>query len=140
MDNADYMTMIRLIVFFAIAILNLDFARRQRGAIRPTILSACGGLSNFLCMATNGKRMPVDAAVFTSSRSVVDEVHVVANSGTHLTWLMDRFFLWSVPSAGIFSIGDVAITAGIIGLLAQVVLNSLRRERRNHGIPAKAVE
>jgi hypothetical protein len=88
-----------------------------------------GGLSNFLAIAANGGRMPVEAALLARSRGI-DYVNALAggritsNSSlagghTQLRWLTDQFLIpppWPLPT--VLSVGDLLIAAGVVWLIA----------------------
>jgi hypothetical protein len=88
-----------------------------------------GGLSNFLAIAANGGRMPVEAGLLARSRGI-DYVNALADgritsnsslasSHTQLRWLTDQFLIpppWPLPT--VLSIGDLLIAAGVVWLIA----------------------
>jgi hypothetical protein len=88
-----------------------------------------GTFSNLLAISANGGRMPVDAALLTQTRGAafakavaehrVRTNAVIADAGTRLSWLTDRFVLPTpLPSPVVFSVGDVLISLGVVWLIA----------------------
>lgn len=88
-----------------------------------------GGLSNFLAIALNGGRMPIDPGALAQTRGAeyVRELaagHLTSNSvlidsHTRLSWLTDLILVprpWPLPT--VLSIGDVLIAVGVIWLIA----------------------
>jgi Family of unknown function (DUF5317) len=98
-----------------------------------------GALSNLLAIAANGGRMPVDAALLTQTRGAaftqavaehrVPTNAVIADSGTRLSWLTDRFVL--PPSLVVFSVGDLLISVGVIWLIAAAMRPVRDSERQS---------
>lgn len=88
-----------------------------------------GGLSNFLAIAANGGRMPVEAALLARSRGIdyvkaladgrITSNSSLASSHTQLRWLTDQFLIpppWPLPT--VLSVGDLLIAAGVVWLIA----------------------
>ena len=98
-----------------------------------------GALSNLLAIAANGGRMPVDAALLTQTRGAaftqavaehrVSTNAVIADSGTRLSWLTDRFVL--PTSLVVFSVGDAVISVGVIWLIAAAMRPVRDSERQS---------
>ena len=95
---------------------------------------------NLVAIATNGGRMPVDAALLTQTRGPafaqavaqhrVATNAVIADSATRLSWLTDRFVLPPpLPSPVVFSIGDLLIGAGVVWLVAAGMRSAMQAER-----------
>jgi hypothetical protein len=88
-----------------------------------------GGGSNFLAIAVNGGRMPVDATLLARTRGAdyvralaagrVTSNSSLATSHTHLRWLTDLILIpppWPLPT--VLSVGDLLIAAGVVWLIA----------------------
>ena len=99
-----------------------------------------GALSNLVAIATNGGRMPVDAALLTQTRGPafaqavaqhrVPTNAVIADSATRLSWLTDRFALPPpLPSPVVFSVGDLLIGVGVVWLIAAGMRSAMQTER-----------
>jgi Family of unknown function (DUF5317) len=99
----------------------------------PVVLA--GGLSNFLAIAANGGRMPVDAALLAQTRGAdfvaalaagrMTSNSSLANSHTHLRWLTDIIMIpppWPLPT--VLSVGDVLISVGVVWLIAAAMRRS----------------
>lgn len=108
-------------------------------AVAGLPLIGLGALSNLLAIAANGGRMPVDAALLTQTRGAaftravaehrVATNAVIADSGTRLSWLTDRFVL--PPSLVVFSVGDALISVGVIWLIAAAMRTARDSERQS---------
>jgi uncharacterized protein DUF5317 len=99
-----------------------------------------GAASNLLAITANGGRMPVDARLLTQTRGAafaqavaqhrVATNAVIADSGTRLAWLTDRFvFPPPLPSPVVFSVGDVLIGVGVVWLIAAGMRTATKIER-----------
>lgn len=99
----------------------------------PVVLA--GGLSNFLAIAANGGRMPVDASLLTRTRGAdfvaslaagrVTSNSSLADSHTRLRWLTDVILIpppWPLPT--VLSVGDVLIALGVVWLIAAAMNRS----------------
>ena len=88
-----------------------------------------GGLSNFVAIAANGGRMPVDAALLARTRGAdyvrelaagrVTSNSSLADSHTRLRWLTDQILIpppWPLPT--VLSVGDLLIAAGVVWVIA----------------------
>ena len=98
-----------------------------------------GGLSNFVAIAANGGRMPVDPNLLARVRgaayvSALAAGRVTSNSSladhhTRLPWLTDQIPIpppWPLPT--VLSVGDLLIALGVIWLIARGM--QARAERR----------
>jgi len=109
----------------------LALAWLARNLVIPGI--ACmmvGGLSNFLAIAANGGRMPVEPNLLAQTRgrayvSALAAGRVTSNSSladshTHLRWLTDQILIpppWPLPT--VVSAGDVLIALGVTWLIVK---------------------
>jgi hypothetical protein len=113
-------------------------ARNIAVAGMPLVLA--GGLSNFLAIAANGGRMPVDAALLAQTRgadfvAALAAGHLtsnssLANSHTQLRWLTDLIMIpppWPLPT--VLSVGDVLISVGVVWLIAAAMRRSSMARR-----------
>jgi hypothetical protein len=88
-----------------------------------------GGLSNFVAIAANGGRMPVDPGLLAQTRGAayvralaagqVTSNSSIADHHTRLRWLSDQILIpppWPLPT--VLSVGDVLIALGVIWLIA----------------------
>ena len=89
-----------------------------------------GGLSNFLAIAVNGGRMPVEPNLLAQARgagyvSALAAGRVTSNSSladghTNLRWLTDQILIpppWPLPT--VLSVGDIVIALGVIWLITK---------------------
>ncbi len=89
-----------------------------------------GGLSNFVAIATNGGRMPVDPGLLAQTRGAayvsalaagrVTSNSTLADHHTLLRWLTDQIPIpppWPIPT--VLSVGDLLIALGVIWLIAR---------------------
>jgi hypothetical protein len=93
------------------------WAARRRAL--PILLCAIGAFGNELVRGLNGGFMPVEGSGLMSGLGV-SNTYVVADAGTVLPWLADRFHL-PAPFPGIASLGDMVIAIGVVWLVATVV-------------------
>ena len=89
-----------------------------------------GGLSNFLAIAANGGRMPVEPNLLAQARGAgyvsalaagrVTSNSSLADSHTSLRWLTDQILIpppWPLPT--VLSAGDIVIALGVIWLITR---------------------
>ena len=89
-----------------------------------------GGLSNFLAIAVNGGRMPVEPNLLAQARgagyvSALAAGRLTSNSSladghTNLRWLTDQILIpppWPLPT--VLSAGDIVIALGVIWLITR---------------------
>ena len=89
-----------------------------------------GGLSNFVAIAVNGGRMPVEPNLLAQARgagyvSALAAGRVTSNSSladghTNLRWLTDQILIpppWPLPT--VLSAGDIVIALGVIWLITR---------------------
>jgi len=89
-----------------------------------------GGLSNFLAIAFNGGRMPVDPNLLAQTRGaayvsalaagLVTSNSSLADGHTNLRWLTDQILIpppWPLPT--VLSAGDIVIALGVIWLITR---------------------
>jgi uncharacterized protein DUF5317 len=107
-----------------------------------------GGLSNFLAIAANGGRMPVEANLLAQTRGAayvsalaagrVTSNSSLADSHTHLRWLTDLILIpppWPLPT--VLSVGDVLIAVGVIWLIVSGMRS--RAEDDSHVVEVREV-
>ena len=88
-----------------------------------------GGLSNFIAIAANGGRMPIEPGLLAQTRDAayvralaagtVTSNSSLADGHTPLRWLTDQILIprpWPLPT--VLSVGDVIIALGVIWLIA----------------------
>ncbi len=88
-----------------------------------------GGLSNFLAIALNGGRMPIDPKLLAQTRDAayvsalaagrVTSNSILMDSHTRLPWLTDQILIprpWPLPT--VLSAGDILLAVGVIWLIA----------------------
>ena len=95
------------------------FANAKNLALLPLSL---GMAMNSAAIVANGGHMPVDpAAAEAAGLSAVGSSSNVKIGGEHLTWLGDIFALPErFPLTNVFSIGDILIGIGMVGLIVAV--------------------
>ena len=89
-----------------------------------------GGLSNFVAIAVNGGRMPVEPNLLAQARGAgyvsalaagrVTSNSSLADSHTSLRWLTDQILIpppWPLPT--VLSVGDIVIALGVIWLITR---------------------
>jgi hypothetical protein len=94
------------------------FANVRNLAILPLSI---GMALNCLAIVVNGGKMPVSPSAWAAVGLDADANSNVQLGGSHLTWLGDIFALpHGFPLANAFSIGDILIGIGMIGLIVAV--------------------
>jgi len=95
------------------------FANAKNLALLPLSL---GMAMNSAAIVANGGHMPVsEVAARASGLEAVDGSSNVKIGGDHLTWLGDIFALpEAFPLTNVFSIGDILIGIGMVGLIVAV--------------------
>jgi len=106
-----------------------------------------GGLSNFVAIAVNGGRMPVEPNLLAQVRGAayvsalaagrVTSNSSLADSHTNLRWLTDQILIpppWPLPT--VLSVGDLVIALGVIWL----IIRGMQPARREQVGSARAVE
>jgi hypothetical protein len=95
------------------------FANARNLALLPLSL---GMAMNSAAIVANGGHMPVDPdAAAAAGLSAVDGSSNVKIGGEHLTWLGDVFALPErFPLTNVFSLGDILIGIGMVGLIVAV--------------------
>ena len=95
------------------------FANGRNLALLPLSL---GMAMNSAAIVANGGHMPVnEVAARAAGLSGVDDSSNVKIGGEHLTWLGDIFALPArFPLTNVFSIGDILIGIGMVGLIVAV--------------------
>src|SRR5918912_760916 len=106
---------------------------------RPGVaLVAAGLVSNLAAVLANGGHMPVlPAAMRAAGRSYDVLYNSAAVATPHLAWLVDRWAApgW-IPSANVFSVGDVLIAlGGLLFPLAATGAGRLRLRSRPDQVP-----
>ena len=106
-----------------------------------------GGLSNFVAIAVNGGRMPVEpnllaqvrgaAYVSALAASRVTSNSSLADSHTNMRWLTDQILIpppWPLPT--VLSVGDIVIALGVIWLITR----GMQPPRRQQVGTTRAIE
>lgn len=88
-----------------------------------------GITSNFLVMYTNGGRMPALYDVYTCD-STGSIIHYIEESGKLNFTILADVIDSHIPKIGIFSIGDVFLTVGYLGMITFLIRFTILKRRK----------